>query len=246
MNCNTTHYRANSSSVPGDPTGATTAKPVTNFTLRMKVTGARGELDRPAGWMAPTGVNPIPGGEELVWSVDRLLTSFDLGVVLPDNRGLTTALAHLIDNAPWFYLLFGASLAYALHRVGRRARALHILGLSAGYFLYFPLASYLTAYLPWPAACSTALVGISALGTIHALRFIGRGEAAMVGITHVFFLAVPAAAYLVPAHTGLLLVLSAFVALGSALQVVGTLAGRVREDDGLSPLSTSAPTPSLP
>jgi hypothetical protein len=216
--------------------GAATAKPVTRFTLTMRVTGARGELDRPAGWMAPTGVNPIPGGEELVWSVDRLLTSFDLGVVLPDNRGLTTALSHLIDNAPWFYLLFGGALVYALHRVGRRARAIHILGLSAGYFLYFPLASYLTAYLPWPAACALSLVGVTFLGTMHALRFIGRAEGAMVGVTHVFFLAVPAAAYLVPAHTGLLLVVSAFVALGAGLQVVGTLAGKVREDEPSSPL----------
>jgi hypothetical protein len=225
--------------------GAATIKPVTAFTLQMRVTGVQGELDRPAGWMSPTGVNPIPSGQELVWSVDRLLTSFDLGVVLPDNRSLSTALSHLIANAPFFYLLFALGLIYALQPLNRRARSLHLLGLSGGYFLYFPLASYLTAYLPWPTACALSLVGISALGTLHALRFIGRAVAAQVGVCHLFFLAVPAAAYLLPAHTGLILVVAAFVALGVALQLVGTLAERLPDEEEPAPvaLPVSSPAP---
>ena len=89
-------------------------------------------------------------------------------------------------------------------------------------------------------------MGVSALGTLHALRFVGRTEAAKVGLTHAFFLAVPAAAYLVPAHTGLMLVVAAFIALAAALQVVGTLAGRVREDEDQPSFGVRFQTPGTP
>jgi hypothetical protein len=219
-------------------------KPVTDFQMRMTVNGVHGELDWPTNWMSPTAT--VPGtngaGTQLVWSVDRLLTSFDLGVVLPDNRGLANALGRLIDNALAFYLMFAAGLLYALSHVKRRARTLHLLGLSGAYFLYFPLATYLTVYLPWPVACSISLFGITVLGTLHAFRFVDAVSALKVGLCHVFFLAVPAMAYLVPAHTGLTLVVAGFVALGLGLQVVGVLAKRVREDDEVpGPLSIPVP-----
>lgn len=204
-------------------------KPVTAFQLELNVRGAKGALDRAPGWMAPTGENATVDGTQLVWNVDRLLTAMDLGVVLPDNRGVSVAMAKLMGNAPFFYLLFSAGLLHALRRVGSRARALHVLGLSGGYFLYYPLATYLTAYLPWAAACAVAFVGVSALAVLHARQFLSGGEAVQVGLCQLFFLGAPAMAYLFPAHTGLILVVSGFVVLGLSLQAVGAVARRVVE-----------------
>ena len=226
-------YTFNRLGVPGDG-----VRPVTAFKLAMTVRGARGAIDFPVGAMAPTAQGPVEGGELLVWDVERLLTSFDVGVVLPDSRGVATALGKLIDNAPFFFLLYGAGLLYALSGVRKKARALHVLGLSGAYFLYFPLATYLTAYLPWPVASSVALLGISLLAVLHAWRFITVRAALLVTLCQLFFLAVPAAAYLVPAHTGLILVLAAFLALGAGLQILGNAALRVREDDEEVPLAS--------
>lgn len=90
------------------------ARPVTAFKLALTVRGARGELDYPLGSMSPTARGPVEGGELLVWDVERLLTSFDIGVVVPDTRGVSAALSRLISNAPYFFVLFAGGLLYAL------------------------------------------------------------------------------------------------------------------------------------
>ena len=214
----------------GCPTTAI-VKPVTAFTLQMQVRGAKGQLDRVAGWMAPTSETTSPQGMQLEWSVDRLLTAMDLGVVLPDDRGISASLAKLMNNAPWFYLLYAAGLLYALASVPRRPRTVHVLGLSAGYFLYFPLATYLTTFLPWVPACGIAAAGVSALAIAHARQFVGTRAAALVALCQLFFLAVPAGAYLLPSHTGLVLVLAGFAVLGAGLQAAGHLARKLADDD---------------
>lgn len=203
------------------------ARPISDFQLELLVRGAKGELDFPMGAMTPTlAETTTDGGRRMVWSVDRMLSAFDVGVVLPDKANLSAALAKLVHNAPWFYLLYAFSVLWVLAGLGGLARSLHLVGLSATYFLYFPLATYLVAYLPWPLAAAIGVVAISALCVGHGLSFLGRRRAAGLAACQVFFLAVPAAAYLVPAHTGLILVLAAFVAVALALRQVGGLAER--------------------
>ncbi|MBK6690452.1 MAG: hypothetical protein IPG45_38650 [Deltaproteobacteria bacterium] len=203
------------------------ARPISDFQLELLVRGAKGELDFPMGAMTPTlAETTADGARRMVWSVDRMLSAFDVGVVLPDKANLSAALAKLVHNAPWFYLLYAFSVLWVMAGLSGLARSLHLVGLSATYFLYFPLATYLVAYLPWPLAATLGVVAISALCVGHGLRFLGRRRAAGVAACQVFFLAVPAAAYLVPAHTGLILVLAAFVAMALALRQVGGLAER--------------------
>ncbi|HZS36683.1 MAG TPA: hypothetical protein VFF06_07655 [Polyangia bacterium] len=211
--------------------GSVNTRPVTAFKLALTVHNLKGELDFPVGSMAPTAMQSSGATRVLTWDVERLLTSFDVGVVLPDRGDVAVALGHLIQNAPFFYLLYAAGLLFALSTVGRRPRALHIAGFSAAYFLYFPLATYLSAYLAWPIASSLALAGISALVIAHAHRFVGARVAGQVALVQAFFLATPAIAYLLPMHTGLILVIAGFIALGSGLHFVGRLALRLDGDE---------------
>ena len=210
---------------------AASARPVTAFKMQLRVKNLRGEVDFPVGAMAPTSVQDAAGARIYVWDVERLLTSFDIGLVLPDRSNLSAAIGRLIHNAPFFYLMFAAALTLALSSVKRRARALHVAGLSAAYFLYFPLAAYLSAYLPWPFACGISLGGISAVTLLHVSRFVGARAAGRVGLVLLFFLATPAVAYLLPAHTGLILVLIGFCALATGLRYLGDSAGRLVEDE---------------
>jgi hypothetical protein len=207
------------------------ARPVTAFKMQVRVKNLRGVVDFPVGSMAPTRVAKADGARVFEWDVERLLTSFDIGLVLPDKSDLAGALGRLIRNAPFFYLLFAAALSFALSSLGRRARALHVAGLSAAYFLYFPLAAYLSAYLPWPIACGLSLAGIAALMLLHVERFVGARVAARVGLVVLFFLATPAVAYLLPAHTGLILVLVGFVALATGLNHLGDSARRLVDEE---------------
>lgn len=212
-------------------TGAGSANPVSKFEMNMIVRGVSGALDYPVGAMTPTSIIDADGGKRLTWKVDNLLSSFDVGVVLPDNGGVARALFRLISNAPVFYLFYGLALLYAFARIGRRARTLHLLALSGGYFLYFPLATYLTAYVAWPLACTLGIVGISALAIVHAFRFVGATSAAWVTMCQVFFLAVPAAAYLLPMHTGLILVVAGFIALALAMHAIGRAAKKLGSEE---------------
>lgn len=207
------------------------ARPVTAFRMQMRLKNLRGEVDFPVGAMAPTSIQAIDGARVYAWDVERLLTSFDIGLILPDRSDLSAAIGRLISNAPWFYLMFGAALTLALSSLKRRARAVHVAGLSAAYFLYFPLAAYLSAYLPWPFACGISLGGISAVMLLHVTRFVGARAAGRVGLVILFFLATPAIAYLMPAHTGLILVVIGFIALATGLRYLGDSAHKLEESE---------------
>lgn len=203
------------------------ARPISHFELDLLVRGAHDELDFPLGSMSPTLNETTPeGARHLVWSVDRMLSAFDVGLVLPDKSGLTAALRKFVYNAPWFYLLFAFSAVLAMSGRTSRERAIHLVGLSSAYFLYFPLTTYLVAYLPWPIAATLGTVAMSGLMIVHAARFLGGRSAAWIAVCLVLFLAVPAAAYLIPAHTGLVLVLAGFVGVALALRQLGGLAER--------------------
>lgn len=206
-------------------------EPVQNFTLAMTVRGARGVLDFPAGSMTPTQVDlEADGTTRLVWRADRLLTALDVGVVLPDKADVAANLARLTSVAPGFFLLYAAALLVALASVNRYARALHVLGLSAAFAIFFPLAAYLTAYLPWPQAVALAFLAIAGLSIAHAWQAAGRTGALGVAGAQGFFVAVPAAAYLVPEHTGLLLALFAVLGLGVGLRWLGGAAAKVARE----------------
>src|SRR5262249_43776740 len=60
------------------------ARPVTAFKMQLRVKNLRGEVDFPVGSMAPTTIQDSGGARVYVWDVERLLTSFDIGLVLPD------------------------------------------------------------------------------------------------------------------------------------------------------------------
>lgn len=218
------------------------SKPITAFRLTMNVTGVPGEIDFPVGSMSPTSDVTSGTSRTMVWNVDRLLTSFDVGIKLPDNRGANLAMENLTRKAPAFYMLFGGALLWAFASVRRRARAMHVLALSGAYFLFFPLATYLTAYMAWPVASAVSLVGITALCIIHAARFVDKTAAVRVAVSSGFFLSVPAVAHLIPAHTGVILIVGAFIALGIGMHVIGVAARQVREREELE----ANPPPTAP
>ncbi|MFL5318328.1 MAG: hypothetical protein ACJ790_01630 [Myxococcaceae bacterium] len=217
------------------------SKPVTAFDLVMRVKGVPGEIDFPVGTMTPTADDQAGNVRTLSWKVDRLLTSFDVGIKLPDNRGVTVAMEKLTRKAPVFYLMFGVGLLWALASVRRRARALHVLALSGAYFLFFPLATYLTAYLAWPVACAISLVGIGSLCIVHGVRFVNRNAGARIAACTGFFLAVPTIAHLIPAHTGIILIVGGFVACGIAMHVIGLAARQVKEREEQAELPDGVP-----
>jgi hypothetical protein len=217
-------------------------RPVSAFELDLTVRNARGTLDFPVGAMAPTLDEPVADGRHLLWKVDRLLTAFDVGVVLPDTRGVEVSLHKLTANAFWFEGLYGIGLFFVLAAASRRARALHAAGLLGAYFLFFPLTTYLAAYLSWPWALGLSFTGLSALVVVHVLRFVGRRAAMLLGLNQLFFLGAPSVAYLVPGpggsagtHTGLILVLAAFGALAVGLQVLGQATRWLREKEDAAP-----------
>lgn len=220
---------------------ASASKPVTAFDLVMRIKGVPGQIDFPVGSMAPTSDDGGADVRTLTWKVDRLLTSFDVGVKLPDNRGVTVAMERLTRKAPAFYFMFAIGLLWALTGVRRGARALHVLAMSGAYFIFFPLATYLTAYLPWTVACSISLAGITALMVVHGFRFVNQKAGARVAACSGFFLAVPTVAHLIPAHTGIILIVGGFIACGIAMHVIGLAARQVKEREESEALPPVAP-----
>lgn len=230
-----------------DASRVVTAGIVPSFRMELTVKGARESVDLPVGSMSPTAMEEANGSQRLVWDLSRMLTSLDAGVAIPDPRRASQSLGHLLSHAPFFFVLFGLAVLHAMRNVRARVRALHLLGFAAAYFLYFPLAAYLMGYMQWSLAVGLATLSIAAMGISHAQRFMGTEVMKGVAGAELFFLAVPAAAYLLPSHTGLILVVAGLGALGLGLRVLGETAERWdRDDDHAERLAASAPRQAIP
>ena len=195
-------------------------KQVNNFNLKIAVVGTK-NIDYPVSTMPSTKPPEFTAeGTTLTWELDRLLTQLNIGVLLPDKLNIAQQIRVMAERAPAFFLLFLASLCAILTLSRLPLNFLKIAILSAAYFLFYPLFAYLSVYMDVVLSFGLAF-GILGLLVLNYARVLYNLKIALaIFLTYTFYLGITSIAALLPAYTGLILVIEGVVLLAVIMQVL--------------------------
>lgn len=191
---------------------------IQNFTMQINVLGT-GETDYPVSTMSPTNTEPHAEGTLLTWKLDRTLTQFNIGVLLPDKLNIARQIAVMSQRAPFFYLLFLGSICLLLRLTAQELHFIKIAIISAAYFLFYPLFAYLSVYLDVVPSFAISFGILGFLIFNYARIVYTLPLAVAVVLAYTFYLGVTSLAALLPTYTGLILVIEGVVILAILMQV---------------------------
>lgn len=195
-------------------------KQVNHFQMKIDVRGAK-ELDYAESTMPPT--EPIQEnltGKILLWKLDRTLTQFNIGVILPDKLDIEQQLSIMAWRAPFFFFLFFISVIALLRLVKEPLNLLQMGIISVAYFLFYPLFAYLIMYLDlyYAFALSFGILGLLIFNYTRTLY--GAKLAFAVLVAYTFYLGVTSIAALLPTYTGVILTVEGVILIGIVMQVL--------------------------
>lgn len=193
---------------------------INNFSMKMTVHGAK-MLDYADSTMPPTETpQDTPDGKLLIWKLDRTLTQFNIGVVLPDKLNIEKQLAVMTFRAPAFFSLFLVSLFVIFLLAGESLNFIPVAILSVTYFLFYPLFAYLLVYIDLIIAFAIAFIVIGLL-IFNYVRSLHNAKIAFAVTTgYIFYLGITSVAALLPTYTGLILTVEGVVLMGIIMQVL--------------------------
>jgi hypothetical protein len=178
---------------------------VKQLDVTMQIVGVDLEhIDYPASCMSPTTATATSDGVRLEWHLANLLTSYDVGVDLPERPSPSRQIVRLALFAPVLLALFLASVLGGCWLTSKRLSLLHLALLGAAFAAFYLLLSYLVAWLELFAAIGIA-AGVVALLVVNFLRMLlGWRFALWFGaLPLVVFQAGASVALLSRQHTGL-------------------------------------------
>jgi len=178
-------------------------------------------LDYAESTMPPTEpVKETPQGKILTWKLDRALSQFNIGVILPDKLNIEKQLAIMTYRAPFFFLLFLASLSAILLLSQQRPEFTQVGVISVTYFLFYPLFAYLATYLEitWSFLLAFSIIGLLIFNYVRTLH--GRKVALAVFTAYLFYLGITSLAALLPTYTGLILTIEGVILMGIIMQIL--------------------------
>jgi hypothetical protein len=195
-------------------------KQVNSFQMTIDVRGAK-ELDYAEATMPPTEpIQETPTGKTLLWKLDRTLTQFNIGVILPDKLDIEQQLSIMALRAPVFFFLFFISIIALLRLAKEPLNLLHMGIISVAYFLFYPLFAYLIMYLDLLYALGLSFGILGLLIFNYARILYGAGLAFAVLIAYTFYLGITSIAALLPTYTGVILTVEGVVLIGIIMQVL--------------------------
>jgi hypothetical protein len=214
-----------------------------DFTMQINVIGTQ-EMDYPVSTMSPTSTEPQAEGTLLTWRLDRTLTQFNIGVLLPDKLNIARQIAVMSQRAPFFYLLFLGSICLLLLLTAQELHFIKIAIISAAYFLFYPLFAYLSVYLEVVPSFALSFGILGALIFNYARIVYTLPLAAAILLAYTFYLGVTSLAALLPTYTGLILVIEGVVILAILMQVFSRYRDiKLLDLLGIAPLTTPSVNP---
>jgi len=193
---------------------------VNQFTMVMEVHGAE-DLDYAESTMPPTeAIQDLPQGKRLTWHLNRTLSQFNIGVILPDKLNVEKQLFIMNQRVPVFFVLFLVTLTLILQLADKKINFIPIAVISIAYFLFYPFLAYLAAYLDIILAFVIAFISIGMLIFNYVRSLYGIKMALAVFTAYSFFLGITSVAALLPTYTGLILTIEGVVLIGIMMQVL--------------------------
>ncbi len=193
--------------------------PIHRFRMRLDVHGSA-DVDYPTSTMTPTTIDRTDKGIGLVWELDRSLSEFNIGVILPDKLNIARQIGIMSLRAPFFFLLFLGALGVILRLAGYGLHFVKIVIICVAYFFFYPLFAYLSVYMfPW----LSFLLSFGILGALifnYARIVYTLPIAGAIVTAYVFCLGITSLSALFPTHTGLILVIEGVVLLAIVMHLL--------------------------
>ena len=195
---------------------------VRDFNLRM-TTNFR-DIDFPENAVSPTEKRATPGGWELEWKYQNLVSGYNLGVTMPAKLQPGPLAGEISYFAPvsLFFFFFVMFVITTLR--GLDLHPMNYFFLAAAFFAFHLLLAYLVDHISVHlafaicSAVSIALV-VSYLRLVAGVRFALRDA----GLAQLIYLVLFSYAFFFKGFTGLAITVGAILTLFVAMQVTGRL-----------------------
>lgn len=181
-------------------------------------------VDFPDGSISPTRKTRVPGGWELVWTYEGLISSARIGIDMPQRKNPVPLLVKLCRAAPIPILLFFCVLLIASAARQSPLHTMHFLLIGAACLVFLLLLVYLVDLLPLGAAFAGAAVMSLALVVSYLMKLAAKRFAILWGGgAQAIYLFGPSACLLFGGQLGLPIVVLFAVTLFIVMQVTAGL-----------------------
>ncbi len=142
--------------------------------FRLELTTDFADIAYPEGGMTPTASNidKNNGRAKLVWEFSNLVASNNIGIVIPRPLDIGKATSGILSFVPLALVFFLGLLLLITAIKDRHLHAMHYLFITAGFFVFHILMSYLVVLVPLGVAflISTAVSAIMTIGYAVLIR----------------------------------------------------------------------------
>ncbi len=191
---------------------------VQNFKLVAK-TNFQG-VDYPEGSLSPMSALKIGEGMELTWQANDLITSQDIGIVVPKRINPGPLASRITFFAP-VCLIFFFTLVAAINVVRKIAiHPMHYLFVASGFFAFHLLLAYLVDHLDVHLAFVVSAVTSVVLVTTYLTAALGERFPAFVAVVgQTFFLVLFSYSFFLEGATGLTVAIGSVLTLAILMKV---------------------------
>jgi hypothetical protein len=195
---------------------------VKDFTLSMRTDFSA--IDFPAGTMSPTAKTARPGGWDLAWRFDHLVTGQRLGMDLPNRVNPGPLAARITWFAPVSLLFFLAVMVILGVLHGRSLHPMHYAFVSAGFFAFHLLLAYLVDRVDLHVSFVLASLVSVGLVVSYLYRAAGAHEIARdAAVAQLVYLVLFSYAFFFDGYTGLTVTIGAILTLFALMQATARL-----------------------
>jgi hypothetical protein len=194
--------------------GITTVK---NF--KMTVTTDFDEYDLPESTISPSTKTKTAQGWVLTWEFNNLVSDFDLGVKMPSKLNPGPLASRMSYFAPVSLLFFFTILIVLGAVKGKNLHPMHYFFLSASFFAFHLLFSYLVDHLLIEISFIISALVSMALVIVYLGRINGWLFALWAGLAQFLFLVLFSYAFFFEGYTGLVITIGAVITLAVMMQI---------------------------
>ncbi|MGH9889237.1 MAG: inner membrane CreD family protein [bacterium] len=193
---------------------------VRDFSLDMRTDFTA--VDFPSGTLSPTTRGEHPGGADVHWRFDRLITGQRLGMDPPDRINPGPLAARITFFAPVGLLFFITVMVILGVLRGRSLHPMNYFFLAAAFFAFHLLLAYLVDHVNIHASFLIA-AATSIFLVVSYLRLVGGLRFAVLeaGLAQLVFLVLFSYAFFFEGYTGLTVTVGSVITLFVLMQVTG-------------------------
>ncbi|HEY3396205.1 MAG TPA: inner membrane CreD family protein [Armatimonadota bacterium] len=235
------HYRTNGMDTWGYIFGEGVTQ-VKNFKLVADTNFQR--YDFPPEAISPTEKQETSSGAQLTWAYTSQLSSYHIGIEVPDKLQAGPTAARIAFFAPVGLLFFIAVIVIMGMMWGQNLHPMHYFFVGAGFFSFHLLMAYLADHLDFTLTFLICAAMSVVLVISYLIRAVGRRFALRVALpAQILFLVVFSYSFFFKGYTGLAITIASILTLAVLMQVTAKVDWGNRFDTTKAPLPPAPPPP---